>query len=99
LLISAVQSIEDGDYAASVDYYMGILQRNNNFDQAYIAIGDAKYREGDYITAMQYYKYAYDQESYSEAYQHYRKDWMESNLWILALIIVVVLVAVLMFAK
>jgi hypothetical protein len=48
---------------------------------------------------MQYYKYAYDQESYSEAYQHYRKDWMESNLWILALIIVVVLVAVLMFAK
>ncbi|MBR2914407.1 MAG: YIP1 family protein [Clostridia bacterium] len=99
LLISAVQSIEDGDYAASVDYYMGILQRNNNFDQAYIAIGDAKFREGDYVTAMQYYKYAYDQESYSEAYRLYRKDWMETNLWILAVIIVVVLVAVLMFAK
>ncbi len=99
LIISAVQSIEDGDYAASVDYYTGILQRNNNFDQAYIAIGDAKYREGDYVTAMQYYKYAYDQASYSEAYQRYRKDWMETNLWIVALVIVVVLVAVLLFAK
>ncbi len=99
LLISAVQSIEDGDYAASVDYYTAILQRNNNFDQAYIAIGDAKYREGDYVTAMQYYKYAYDQTSYSEAYRLYRKDWMETNLWILAVVIVVVLVAVLLFAK
>ncbi len=99
LLISAVQSIEDGDYSASVEYYTAVLQRNNNFDQAYIAIGDAKYREGDYVTAMQYYKYAYDQASYSEAYRIYRKDWMETNLWIVALVLVVVLVAVLLFFK
>ena len=98
LLISAVQCIEDGDYSASVDYYTGILQRNNNFDQAYIAIGDAKFREGDYVTAMQYYKYAYDQESYSEAYRLYRKDWMEDHLWIIVLIIIVVLVALVKFA-
>ena len=99
LLISAVQSIEDGDYAASVDYYTAVLQKNNNFDQAYIAIGDAKFREGDYVTAMQYYKYAYDQTSYSEAYRLYRKDWMETNLWILAVIIVVVLVALILGSK
>lgn len=99
LLISAVQSIEDGDYAASVEYYTAVLQRNNNFDQAYIAIGDAKYREGDYVTAMQYYKYAYDQTSYSEAYRIYRKEWMETNLWLVALVIVVVFTAVILFAK
>ncbi len=53
-----------------------ILQRNSNFDAAYIGIGNAKYRSGQYEEAIEYYQAAYDTENYSKAYQELRKEWM-----------------------
>ncbi len=53
-----------------------ILQRNSNFDAAYIGIGNAKYRSGDYEEALEYYQAAYDTTNYSKAYQELRKEWM-----------------------
>lgn len=41
LLASALQNTEDQNYDAAVNYYTAILQRNNNYDSAYVGIGRA----------------------------------------------------------
>lgn len=97
LLAAAIQNDMDQNYSKAVTYYTRILQRNNNYDTAYIGIGQSLYREGRYVEAMQYYRYAYDTENYSEAYQLYRKQWIEEHLWIFLIVLVVLIVGVVKF--
>lgn len=97
LLAAAIQNDMDQNYSQAVSYYTRILQRNNNYDTAYIGIGQSLYREGRYVEAMQYYRYAYDSENYSEAYQLYRKDWIEEHLWIFLIVLIVLIVGVVKF--
>lgn len=99
LLTEAIQTTEDKQYDKAVDYYVEILQRNNNYDAAYIGIAQSKYREGSYEQAMKYYKYAYNTEDYSEAYQAYRKEWMEKNLWVVPVVLFLIIFGVSKFFK
>ena len=97
LLARAIQNTEDKQYDKAVDYYVNILQRNNNYDAAYIGIAQSLYRDGEYVQAMKYYKYAYNTEDYSEAYQAYRKEWMEEYIWVIPLVLIVVIYGVMKF--
>ena len=99
LLTEAIQTTEDKQYDKAVDYYVEILQRNNNYDAAYIGIAQSKYREGNYEQAMKYYKYAYNPEDYSEAYQAYRKEWMEKNLWVVPVVLFLIIFGLSKFFK
>ncbi|MBO5869899.1 MAG: hypothetical protein J6Q89_04025, partial [Clostridia bacterium] len=99
LLAAAIQNTEDKQYEKAVDYYVNILQRNNNYDAAYIGIARSLYQDGEYVQAMKYYKYAYNTEDYSEAYQAYRKEWMEENIWVIPVVLFVVIFVVLKFFK
>ena len=54
LLAQALQNTQDQNYSLAVDYYVSILQHNNNYDAAYIGIADSLYRNGEYNDAMQY---------------------------------------------
>ena len=94
LLAEAIQNTEDKQYDKAVDYYVSILQRNNNYDAAYVGIADSLYRDGEYVQAMKYYKYAYNTEDYSEAYQAYRKEWMEKYLWVIPLVLFIAIFGV-----
>ncbi len=91
LLAAALQNIEDQQYDKAVDYYISILQHNNNYDAAYVGIADSLYRDGEYVQAMKYYKYAYNTEGYSKAYQAFRKEWMEDNIWIIPIALFVII--------
>ncbi len=89
LLVEALQNTEERRYDQAVVYWEKILQRNSNFDMAYIGIGDSYYRQGKYEEAMDMYKYAYAVEDYSNAFKQIRKAWMED--WILVVPIVIIL--------
>ncbi len=97
LLAAAIQNTEDKKFDKAVDYYVSILQRNNNYDAAYVGIADSLYRDGEYVQAMKYYKYAYNTEDYSEAYQAYRKEWMEEYIWVIPLVLFVSIFVVVKF--
>ncbi len=97
LLAAAIQNTEDKKFDKAVDYYVSILQRNNNYDAAYVGIADSLYRDGEYIQAMKYYKYAFNTEDYSEAYQAYRKEWMEEYIWVIPLVLFVTIFVVVKF--
>ena len=97
LLLQAIQVTEAKQYEKSVDYYISILQRNNNYDTAYVGIGQSRYRDGEYLAAMKYFKYASDVTDYSDAYKMYRKEWMETYLWIIPVAIILIIFAVVKF--
>ena len=99
LLAAAIQNTEDKQYEKAVDYYVNILQRNNNYDAAYIGIARSLYQDGEYVQAMKYYKYAYNTEDYSKAYQSYRKEWMEKYLWVIPVVLFAIIFGLSKFFK
>jgi len=90
ILISALENTNNRNYDKAIDYWFEILQRNSNFDAAYIGIGQAYYREGNYEEAMSYYKAAYDTANYSDAYRELRSEWIAKYLVLIPVIVLAV---------
>ena len=91
ILITALENQNNRNYNAEVDDWTNILQRNNNFDVAYIGIASAKYRDGDFDSAMEYYKAAYDNGGYSNSYKEIRKEWLSKWFLVIPVVVVVAL--------
>ena len=97
LLLTALEHDNNRQYDATIDDWTEILKRNNNFDAAYIQIGKALYRQGEYEEAMDYYKSAYETENYSEAYKEVRKQWANKFFWMIPIVIVVICILIAKF--
>ena len=93
MLINALANQNNRKYDRAVEDWTEILKRNNNYDSAYIGIGKALYRSGDYEEAMEYYKSAYDTTNYSEAFKEVRKGIMTK--WLLAIVVGIIAVCLL----
>jgi len=89
ILMGALGSDNDRRYDSIIANWSEILKRNNNFDTAYVQIGKALYRQGEYEEAMTYYKSAYDTENYSDAYNEIRKEWASKFFWMIPLVVIV----------
>ena len=99
LLLTAIQHNRERQYDLSQDDWTSILQRNSNFDEAYIGIGKALYRSGEYEEAMDYYKSAYDTENYSAAFAMWRQEWVKKYVMVVILVAVVAIAAYSLFFK
>ena len=98
LLITAIRHNNERRYDLAEEDWQDILQRNNNFDAAYIGLGDAYYRRGQWNEAMEMYEAAYDLEGYSDAFHMIRKEWVEDYfIWIPIVAIAACLLYVLIF--
>jgi tetratricopeptide (TPR) repeat protein len=83
----ALNEYKAGRYEASAELWEDVLKMNGNYDLAYIGIGRAALRQGQYQKAMKYYKLKHFREGYGRAFQLYRKQWMEENLWKIILVL------------
>ncbi len=99
ILISALENQKNLNYDEAAENWRGILMRNNNFDEAYVGIGKAYYREGDYKSAMEMYEAAYETENYSTAFKQQRKNWVAKYALIVPLVVVVVIVGLYFFFR
>lgn len=99
VLINALHNTNVRKYDLAIEDWQAILQRNSNFDTAYVGIGKAKFREGDWEGAMEYYKFAYDTKNYSEAFKMYRKEWVSKYIVVIPIIVIVLIVGLLQFFK
>ncbi|MBE6668624.1 MAG: hypothetical protein E7601_00285 [Ruminococcaceae bacterium] len=90
ILITALQHENERLYNLSKTDWENVLMRNSNFDEAYIGIGQALYKEGRYEESLVYYKAAYDVDNYSKSYQEIRKAWIQD--WIILIPVVVIAV-------
>ncbi len=93
LLIDALAHQNNRIYDVAIDDWTEILKRNNNYDAAYIGIGKALYRSGDFEEAMEYYRAAFDTDNYSNAFKEVRKGILSK--WLVVLLIGVVIVCIL----
>lgn len=92
LLIEAIGAQNSLDYDYAIECWKAVLQRNSNFDAAYVGIGNAMYRNGSYEEALAMYEVAYDTSNWSEAYKEVRKEWMSK--WFLPVILLIVAVII-----
>ena len=97
LLLQAIAAENSLDYSYAIECWEAVLQRNSNFDAAYVGIGNALSRSGRYEESMEYYETAYDTENWSESYKQVRKEWMADWFILILAIIIIVIVAVLKF--
>lgn len=98
LLIEALAQENHREYQNAQEYWMRILQRNGNFDAAYIGVGKALYRQGKYEEAEEYFKACYETTYYSKAYTELRKLWIGQS-WHLLLIVLVVVAFLIVLVK
>lgn len=89
ILINALHNNNIRNFDAAVDDWNAILQRNANFDVAYVGLGKAYYNDMDWDRAMEYFKAAHDTENYDLAFRQWRNEWVSKY----ALIVPVVVIA------
>lgn len=99
ILIEALENQNNRKYDMAVENWTEILKRNSNFDTAYIGIGQALYRNGEYEEAIEYYKAAYDTSNYSDAYKEIRKEWISKFVYLIPIGIFVIVFAWSKFMK
>jgi hypothetical protein len=87
LINEALDEYKAGRYESSAVVWEKVLKMNGNYDLAYIGIGRAALRQKEFQKAMKYYKLKHYREGYGKAFQLYRKQWTEENLWWMLLII------------
>jgi len=91
LINEALSEYRSGRYEASAAIWQEVLRMNGNFELAYVGIARAALRQGDYRTAMRYFRLMHNRQGFSRAFQRYRMQWVEDNLWIILLGLAVVI--------
>ncbi len=99
LLVKALEYDNNREYDLVGPAYEDILQRNNNFDTAYIGIAKALYRSGKYEESMEMYSVAYNTAGYSQAFKMFRKDWVSKYIIVVPIVVVAVVVLLSTFFK
>ena len=99
LLIDAIAAENDQDFGLAINMWTEVLKQNSNFDAAYVGIGQAMYREGDYEGSLEYFEAAYDTDNWSKSFAEIRKEWMSNYFPVLILIIVAIIVAFILINK
>jgi hypothetical protein len=99
ILLSAIKAENDQEFDLAISLWTEVLKRNSNFDAAYVGIGQAMYRNKDYVNSLNYFETAYDTANWSNSYKEIRKQWMSDYFLVLILIIVALIVGVVAFFR
>jgi sugar lactone lactonase YvrE len=99
IITSALENQRNRQYDKSVDDWKEILKRNNNSDLAYIGIGKSLYRDGFYTEAMRQFRFALDMPNYSQSFKMYRKLWIENNVIVVPIVVIVLVVGIVLFMR
>ena len=91
-LHEALYLFSKGRYTESKEPLNEVLQMNNLFDYANMAMGRALYKEGNYEEALRYSKLAKDFDGYSDSFWEIRNNWLKRNLAIVIILLVVLFV-------
>ncbi len=93
-LHNALYLFSKGRYEESKEPLSKVLEMNNLFTYANMAMGKALYKEADYEGALFYAKLAKDMDGYSDAFWEIRNTWLKHNLtWVAILILVLYIIS------
>lgn len=89
-IFNAIDQFDRGEYEASGESWQRVLDVDGNYDLAYIGIGRSLLRQKQYKEAMKYFELKYDDENYSKAFKEYRKEWVQSHLFLTVFILLLI---------
>ncbi len=98
-LIDAIKAENVQDFTLAINKWTEVLKSNSNFDAAYVGIGQAMFRNGEYEESLQYFESAYDTDNWSKSFQEIRRQWMSSYFLILIVGIVAVIIGLSFLGK
>jgi DNA-binding beta-propeller fold protein YncE len=90
LALGSARHYYNGEWEDSARLLEEALRLNANYDLAYSGIGKYYLMQGDYENAMYYLKLGQNREYYSQAFNHYRNEWVKRNFVWFALLFVAV---------
>ena len=93
-LHEALKFFSKGQYTESKEPLSRVLEMNNLFDYANMAMVKAIYKEGDYEGALKYARLSRDLEGYSDAFWEIRNAWLKHHLTAIAIVIIVLFVGI-----
>jgi len=99
ILVEALDYQNARQYDLAEKAWWEVLKRNSNFDAAYIGIGQAMYRSGDFEGSLDLFKSAYDTENYSLSYKELRKEWIGNWIILIPVFIIILCVILALFLK
>lgn len=76
-LLSAMQKNNIGDAVGATAEWKKVLELNSNCELAYVGLGKAALKDGEYKKAMEYFELGNSRKYYSTAFYYYRKDKMQ----------------------
>lgn len=89
---TALQAYQDGDEELASENWTYSLEYATVFDLAHIGLGDAYIRQDNYKAALAEYTLASYKTGISNTYWQVRQDWMENNLEVVFLMIIILFV-------
>lgn len=93
LVHKASQLYADGMYVEASGPWHQVLELNDNYDLAYLAIGKSLFRQHKYKEAMRYFKLGGDRTAYSDALFEYRKVFVREHFGDIMTSIIVCIIA------
>lgn len=87
----------DGKYLEAEAGWKEVIKLDRNFQPAYSALARAELTNGNYEAAMKLAKDGYDRETYSLAFEFYRKGLLEDYFWVIFLVVVLVVALAVIF--
>lgn len=91
MIYNAIETYLRGEYDASAELWQDVMRLNANYPLAFRGIGRALLRQDKYKEAMDYFEKAHDRQNYGRAFKLYRKEWVESNVWWIVIVLAVLL--------
>lgn len=89
----AVNDLESGNYATSLETWSDLLKLNGNSSIAHLGYGKTLMYQGDYKGAMEHFKICDNKEYYSQAFWEIRSRWLNENILYVFLVLIIVVVA------
>lgn len=91
LVFAAMDQFTAGEYEKSAESWQKVIDINGNYDLAYIGIGRTLLRQEKYKEALEYFELKYDRSNYSRAFKEYRQEWIEDNIVLIIVVVLLVL--------
>ncbi len=92
MINEALAEYKVGHYDESAEIWQEVLKYNGNNELAYVGIGRALLRNGQYKEAMEYFEVARDEVNYSKAFKHYREQVVEEYIGVAVVALAVLII-------
>lgn len=88
-----------GDYSKAKEHWDKVYAEDKNCQLAYIGLAKYYLSEGDYEASMKYAEGGDDKVTYSQAYSTVMNTFLRSNLWWMAILLIVLVIAAFVIAR